>query len=176
MEQLLNYLIINGKAWVNSQRESHRPKAKPMPTAARERLASYFYPHTLEPIRVRQVEQIADPEFYEMFEQAGQPIPLDFSAMEGITFIDTIVIAGSRMVSKDWTSFLFHECVHAVQYQVLGLDRFIEEYVRGWAQNGFDYFSIPLERQAYDLQRVFETDKQQCFLVELAIERSLEKV
>jgi hypothetical protein len=175
MEQLINYLIVNGKAWVKSQRESHRPKAEPLPTAAREHLSPYFDKETLESIRVRQVEHIENPEFYEVFEKAGQPIPLDFRAMEGITFIDTILIAESRMVSKDWTSSLFHECVHAVQYQVLGLDRFIEEYVRGWAKKGFDYFSIPLERQAYDLQRVFEMDKQQSFSVEIAVAMGLEE-
>ena len=166
-----NVIVILGLVlWIS---HSLSNRSAPLPTAAIERLAPWFYPGTLESIRVRQLEQIENPEFYEMFEQAGQPIPLDFRAMEGMTFIDTIVIAGSRMVSRDWTSLLFHECVHAVQYQVLGLNRFIERYVHGWAQNDFDYFSIPLERQASDLQRVFEMDKQQSFSVEIAVERSL---
>jgi hypothetical protein len=39
---------------------------------------------------------------------------------------------------------------------VLGVPAFAGRYVEGWAQSGFDYFAIPLERQAYELQNRFE--------------------
>jgi hypothetical protein len=30
--------------------------------------------------------------------------------------------------------------VHVVQYDLLGVDEFMDQYVTGWAQNGFDYY------------------------------------
>jgi hypothetical protein len=49
--------------------------------------------------------------------------------------------------------------VHVTQYRLLGAKRFAELYVIGWAQNGFEYGRIPLERQAYDLQKKFDEGK-----------------
>ena len=42
----------------------------------------------------------------------------------------------------------------------------------GWASNGFDYFSIPLEKTAYAMQSRFQTGKHIAFSVEQHIERS----
>jgi hypothetical protein len=50
---------------------------------------------------------------------------------------------------------MFHELVHAVQYEILGLDEFSRHYVRGIVEGDFDYYRIPLEVMAYDLDRRF---------------------
>jgi len=39
---------------------------------------------------------------------------------------------------------------------ILGVNEFLRQYVVGFAEGGFDYNAIPLERQAYELQRRFE--------------------
>ena len=87
----------------------------------------------------------------------GIPAPLDFTQMAGITFLDTVLILRTKadLSEAALTSLLFHEAVHVVQYEHLGLDRFMHEYVMGWAANGFEYRNIPLERQAYALQDRF---------------------
>jgi hypothetical protein len=41
---------------------------------------------------------------------------------------------------------------------------FMHDYVRGLADNAFDYFSIPLERQAYAIEKRTATGER--FLVE----------
>jgi hypothetical protein len=54
---------------------------------------------------------------------------------------------------------------HVVQYRVLGgLGPFMHEYVWGMARNGFDYFKIPLEEQAFAITARAATGEK--FLVE----------
>jgi hypothetical protein len=48
----------------------------------------------------------------------------------------------------------FHELVHVVQYQRLGVERFLWAYSLGIALH--DYEDSPLEKMAYDLQLEFE--------------------
>ena len=59
-----------------------------------------------------------------------------------------------------------------MQYKILGLDEFMERYVRGWAENGSDYFRIPLEVMAYELQEQYEVRKDS-FPVEKEVARLL---
>ena len=99
--------------------------------------------------------------FYLDITKLGIPILIDFTQMAGITFVDCILI--SKKFTYDqrfWTSLLFHEMVHVVQYRLLGARQFMERYVIGWAQNGFEYERIPLERQAYNLQKEFGQGKE----------------
>ena len=63
-------------------------------------------------------------------------------------------------------ALIFHECVHVAQYQILGVGEFIRRYVEGWAANGYEYASIPLEVDAYALQGRFETSPNAPFSVE----------
>ncbi|MFN2570846.1 MAG: hypothetical protein ABR537_04420 [Gemmatimonadales bacterium] len=76
--------------------------------------------------------------------------------MAAITFVDTIVVSErGPLPASEELPLLFHELVHVVQYDVLGLDEFVRRYVRGWVENGFQYSRIPLERSAYELDGRF---------------------
>src|SRR6266576_6182962 len=73
---------------------------------------------------------------------------------------------------------LFHEFVHVLQYRLLGVQEFARRYVDGWlAGKGFldrpdlRYVSIPLERQAYDLQARFAAAPDSAFSVEAALQQ-----
>lgn len=175
MYQLVPFLIAEGTRWVAAQREHHCPLGRRLSEKEWTSLAPYFTANTLEAVIVHDVPLIENPDFYCTISAVGQRIPLDFSQMSGITFIDTIVIAKQRLQPgwEAWLSLLFHECVHVCQYELLGLERFIEQYVQGWAQNGFDYYAIPLEAQAYQLQGAFET-KNQILSVEKAVGLSVD--
>jgi hypothetical protein len=156
---------------VASQREANRGNAIPLSQTEKELLQPHFRPETLDSVRVRRVPQINNPDFYSIFEQAGQQIPMDFREMAGITFIDTILVAEPRVSLTEWISLLFHECVHVCQYQLLGTGLFIEQYVNGWALGGFDYYKIPLEQQAYQLQSQFDATARVSLDVELSVKR-----
>ena len=96
------------------------------------------------------------------------------ASMAGITFIDTILLSVSHLEGgKPSLGLLFHELVHVIQYRLLGVETFIDLYVRGWAENGMDYYAIPLERDAYELQNRYETDPTRPFSVASEVARRL---
>ncbi len=103
-------------------------------------------------MRVARVPGIDNPPFYR---EIGRVV-LDFTGMTAITFADTVVLNRRFVEGPAPAGLLFHELVHVVQYDVLGVDEFTRLYVGGWAAGGFSYRDIPLERMAYRLQAEFE--------------------
>lgn len=135
----MSLLTSLGERWIVRLRASHRPLAAGLPEEAQGVLARFFPTETLETACLAIVPRIRAP----------------FRGLLGITFDDTIVVL-DRVRGPALVSTLFHELVHVEQARQLGLRRFVERYLRGWLQNGRRYASIPLERDAYDLQRRFE--------------------
>lgn len=170
---MIDFLIDNGRQWIIKQRELYRPQAAKLPMEIRQKLEPYFQIDNLNLVRVRWVRLIQNPDFYRQLEQSGLEIPLDFSETSGITFDDTILLAVAEKDSDNLSSLYFHECVHVVQYRMLGIDEFIKRYIIGWAENGFDYYSIPLEKQAFDLEKRFMEFPTESFSVEMEVKRSL---
>ncbi len=102
------------------------------------------------------------------------PLPLDFTTMEGITFVDTILVSDrEHPPDQPLAPLLFHELVHVVQYAMLSLPVFMSRYVRGWAEAGQDYFSIPLEEGAYAVQNRYVAQPNASFSVEEEVRRQL---
>ena len=89
---------------------------------------------------------------------------IKFSGLEGLMLVDTILIS-QAVPPADPLRLMFHELVHAVQYEILGLDEFSRQYVRGIVEGEFDYYRIPLEVIAYDLDRRFSDNPGAAFSV-----------
>ena len=134
-----------------------------------------FIPRTvLANVRLAAVPVIQNPPFYADLEHAGIQIPLDFRQMTGITFIDTILVSEAVPIPpSEWLPLLFHELVHVLQYQELGLNRFVQLYVHGWAEGGFRYEDIPLERDAYELDAKFRSAPAHSFDALAAVRNQL---
>jgi len=123
--------------------------------------SAFFDCDVLNLARIVELHAIPNPDFYSSLAQMGIPAPIDFREMSGITFIDTIAFSRARpALPGAEMQMLFHELVHVMQYRVLGTDEFIRRYVTGWAENGFRYDAIPLERWAYELDSRFATGGQ----------------
>ena len=167
--QLISLLEKEGRSWIVTQHEAHSEKSSELDSGTRLALGPFYKSDTLSTARICEVSQIENPSFYSDLEEQGISMPLDFREMAGITFIDTILIAPSKFKEEYRISLLFHECVHVAQYRHLGLERFVREYVTGWAGNNFDYDKIPLEAQAYQLQHSFESDPDKVFSVETEV-------
>ena len=80
----------------------------------------------------------------------------EFSQMEnmqmvGITYKDTFFVSHLHKTE----SLHFHELVHIVQWERLGVDNFLLAYGVGLIQ--FGYQDSPLEKMAYSLQARFDT-------------------
>ena len=148
------------------QRDFHYPHSIPLAPREREILKTFYREATIERTRTRHVPRIENPPFYADLARAGMSMPLDFSQMAGITFVDTILISDLYADIQPRISLLFHEMVHVVQYGWLGVAEFTSKYVHGWAQKGFVYTEIPLEREAYELQQRFDSARQISFSVE----------
>lgn len=163
---LVPFLIQNGRKWIIDQRELHYPHSSPLDRREIEILKIFYREATIERTRIRHVPRIENPLFYTDLARSGISIPLDFSQMAGITFVDTILLNDLYAHAHPSISLLFHEMVHVVQYGWLGVSEFTSQYVQGWAQNRFVYAEIPLEREAYELQKHFDSAPQYTFSVE----------
>jgi len=154
--EFVNYLMQKGYEWIVEQRNVHIINAHELSEQDKASLEPYFEPNILSLAKIELVDNIENPPFYSEIMKLGITNLIDFTQMAGITFIDCILI--SRRIphsQKSWISLLFHEMVHIVQYYLLDAKRFAEQYVMGWAQSSFDYASIPLEKQAYNLQQQY---------------------
>jgi hypothetical protein len=161
---IMNMLMQETYKWIVRQRSVYGMRAKRIGGADRERLLPYFKSRVLDSARVASVGRIDNPPFYPRLKDLGLSA-IDFREMDGITFVDCILMSKAvQRNDEDRLSILFHEMVHVVQYRYLGVRRFLEQYLAGWIKNRRDYSSIPLEKQAYDLQRRF--DRGERFSVE----------
>jgi hypothetical protein len=156
-DEQLDFFVEQGRAWAALMHSELHPLGLPLRPPLIDSLKPFVQGGALERIRVVPVPAIPNPPFYAQLHAQGLRVPLDFAEMSGLTFLDTILISQSRPVLDDaaFTGLLFHESVHVVQYQYLGTDRFMFEYVHGWARNGYEYRLIPLEEQAFALQDRF---------------------
>lgn len=155
-------------AWLRAQRERYRVdrRAAVVGAEVHRRLVPYFGEEVLQ--RTLFVTLHADsadrPPFFSQLREAGlsESVLSHFTDVSAITYQDVVVMP---RLSPDATQLplIFHELVHVVQFDVLGPQSFLERYVDGWVSAGFRYEGIPLEIDAYDLQRRFELDPRKPF-------------
>ena len=170
-EETLELITDNTERWIGSQREAFRPSAAPLQLEDQVRLSEYCETETLQMARFAVTPRIRNPDFLHLLVQPGEPPPIDFSLMHGITFVDTVVFA--TWPGPPSGGLVAHELAHVVQYRILGLREFACQYVRGWAENGMQYETIPLEIQAYEIQDRFENPNERPFSIEETVRRQL---
>jgi len=138
--------VSEGTPWVLAQRSGPRPLAQPLSSDATGVIRPYFPETCLAAARFCFVSEISNPPFYAALAGLGLGVPVDFRDMAGITFVDTIAISKRFLPESPHglLELLFHEMVHVVQYDVLGVERFVPEYVYGWVRSGERYETIPL--------------------------------
>ena len=150
-------------AYIGGQRQTYRGKAVALSQNQKTVMHPFFPASILDTARVVVLdgERVSNPPFYGQllkmgFEAGSLP---DFADMAAITYVDTVV---SHEPFTD--RLLFHELVHVVQYEKLGLAEFAAKYVRGFLSGG-SYEAIPLEMNAYELDARFATTPAKPFSV-----------
>ena len=157
-EAILAFLETQGAKWISKVRLQYRPAGRGLTPAELRAFAPFFEASLLDGVRIARVPNISNPDFYSFFLEQSLAIPLDFTQMSAITFVDTVLVSARHPVpSAEELPLLFHELVHVVQYFELGLEDFVKRYVRGWATNGLRYSKIPMEVWAYDLETRFRS-------------------
>jgi hypothetical protein len=131
-------------------------------------MAPFFPESILDSTRVAVLtdQRVSNPGFYSDLVKMGFELGSlpDFTEMAAITFVDTILSHGP--ISNQT---LFHELVHVVQYEKLGLEDFAAKYVKGFLTGG-SYERIPLEQNAYELDARFGCAPGNAFSVQDEVE------
>ena len=165
LDKLNSYLSQKFEEWVYQQREIHLTRARPLSNEERANLNGYFERKILDLTRVAAVDHISNPAFYDELRERKMPIPMDFTSAVGLTLIDCVLLRkGFESIST-----LFHEMVHVVQTDLLGVRKMVELYFANLTKNG--YLGVPFERQAYDLTARFSRGKS--FSVREILEKEL---
>jgi hypothetical protein len=150
--------------YIESQRQTYLGKTSALDRDQKAVMAPFFPESVLNSTRVVVLtdRRVSNPGFYSDLVAMGfEPAVLpDFTDMAAITFVDTVVFH-VPIVNQT----LFHELVHVVQYAKLGLAHFAAKYVNGFLTGG-SYESIPLERNAYELDERFAQAPADAFSVE----------
>ncbi len=148
--------------YLRSQREIHLGSGAPLGPRQKEALQPFFSPALLD--RVRTVElhgrRLPPPPFYQEALGLGIGNLPALTHMSSLTFVDVIVF-NDLMIERA----LFHGLVHAVQFQVLGVERYTDLFVRAFLRT-HAHFTVPLETHAFGLESKFAVDPGKGFSVE----------
>jgi len=171
--ELKSYLIQKFLEWFDGQRKLYLPKARFFSKEEKSLLEKYFEKRIIDSVGVAMVEHISNPEFYGELTEQGLPIPLDFSEAAALTLIDCILLRKIPWHSfSSQVSIIFHEMVHVVQIDILGLEKMAELYLSSLFRNG--YSNVPFEKQADILTSRFT--KGESFLVEEVVKQELKQI
>jgi hypothetical protein len=149
-------------AYLRQQRDYYSRAALPLDRDQKVQLSHYFPPALLDEVRIVELlgTHVPNPPFYaEAIELGFVNLP-QIAHMSSITFLDVIVFH-QKFMSRN----LFHALVHAVQFQILGVERYAELFVRSFVNTKF-HFSVPFEAQAFALESRFAGHPSDRFSVE----------
>ena len=145
--------------WIDHYLEVHAKQARAVNTLGFNRLNNWFPQELLQRANVVTVEQVIFPPVH----QFGLPEFAGLQQIElaGITFKDTFFVQKDLLTE----SLHFHELVHVVQWERLGVDNFLLAYGVGLLQSSYE--DGPLEEMAYKLQDEFDRGTQPRDLVSI---------
>jgi hypothetical protein len=148
--------------YLGSQREIFFTQGAPLGPRQKEALQPFFSLALLD--RVRTVElhgrRLPPPPFYlEALTLGIENLP-SLTHMSSLTFVDVIVF-NDLIIERA----LFHGRVHAVQFHILGVERYTDLFVRAFLRT-HAHFTVPLETHAFSLESKFAVDPGKVFSVE----------
>jgi hypothetical protein len=172
-EEQIAQIIQQVAEYIEQQRQTYRGSAVPLDAHQRSAMQPFFPASVLDSARVVVLagKRVSNSPFYGQlvamgFETGSLP---NFSLMAAITYVDTVVS------NKPFTDrLLFHELVHVVQYEKLGLAKFAAKYVKGFLSGG-SYEAIPLEMNAYELDARFATKQTEAFSVTAEVQSWIDR-
>ncbi len=148
-------------AYLREERERYYPSSEPLSEHHKTRLRPYFTSELLDRIRVVELMgvRVAPPSFYERARALGITNLPQLAHMDSLTFLDVIVFNETLQMRA-----LFHGLVHAVQFAILGVERYTELFVRAFAHTSL-HVTVPLEAHAFNLESRFARRPPETFWV-----------
>jgi hypothetical protein len=149
-------------SYLRDQRERYLPSAAPLSEQYQAMMRPHFSATLLDQVKVLELhgERVPNPPFYAEAKALGFVSLPDITHMNSLTFLDVLVF-NEEVTQRS----LFHALVHAVQFQVLGLDRYTELFVRSFVNTRL-HFRVPIEAHAFLLESKFARPAAKSFSVE----------
>src|SRR5271166_741130 len=149
-------------AYLHLQREHYLPVARQLSRQHKASMWPYFSPALLHQVRVVELEgqRVSSPSFYAEARALGFDNLPEVTHMDSVTFLDVVVF--NEVLTEH---SLFHGLVHAVQFDVLGVERYTELFVQQFMRTR-THFTVPLEAQAFSLTSKFIRPAPERFSVE----------
>ena len=122
----------------------------------------YFSGQLLDRVRIVELhgKRVPAPTFYAQARALGFDNLPQVTHMDSLTFVDVLVF-NQALTERS----LFHALAHAVQFQVLGLERYTELFVQSFVKTKA-HFSVPLEAHVFSLESKFLRPSAEKFSVE----------
>ncbi len=147
-------------SYMRTQRERFMPISTALQNDQVETLGLFFSPTLLRKVRVVELASQGLGRLELRPTGNGYRSLLDFTHMASVTFEDVVVFNETLTMRS-----LFHALVHVVQFQLLGLERYTELFVRAFLATRWR-FNVPLEAHAFELESKFAADRTSGFTVE----------
>jgi hypothetical protein len=151
--------------WIVRTLAASAAKAKPVASLDFPRLPRFYSNDFLSRAKVVFIDKCPTPPLSAL----GLTQFAEFETMNasGMTYLDTYFVLWHQAERE---SLHFHELVHVIQWQILGVDRFLAVYAAGLEKHG--YRNSPLEVIAYDHEARF--DSEEPYSVETAVRQQLQ--
>jgi hypothetical protein len=161
-EQQVLVAIDSVTAYLREQREHYLPAGRALSDSHKKLLAPFFSADILAGVRIVEMSgrRIAKPSFYQKARELGIVNLPDLTHMASLTFED-VVVFNDKMAERS----LFHALVHTVQFRILGMQDYVDRFVRAFLQTQ-SHFNVPLEAHAFTLECKFAGDPTRHFSVE----------
>jgi hypothetical protein len=150
-EERIREAVERLSSYLQEQRERYLQAGAPLSNRQKALMWPYFSAALLDRIRITELDgkRVPNPPFYEEYRALGFINLPEIAHMHSVTFLDVIVF--NEKVSE---RTLFHGLVHAVQFDVLGLEHYCDLFVRSFVNTKL-HFSVPLEAHAFSLESKF---------------------
>jgi hypothetical protein len=149
-------------SYLRERREHFIRSAVPLAGRQKAAMWPYFSSALLDRVRIVELdgERVPNPPFYDEARALGFVNLPEWTHMHSLTFLD-VVVFNEKLTGRA----LFHGLVHAVQFEVMGLERYTELFVRSFLKTRL-HFSVPLEAHTFSLESKFAADPIERFSVE----------
>ncbi|HKV05705.1 MAG TPA: hypothetical protein VJO53_11435 [Candidatus Acidoferrales bacterium] len=164
-EEKIREIIVRVSAYFRREREHYLPSSIPLTQSQKELVQSYFSGALLDAVRLLTLKgaRIGNPPFFDDVKALGFTSFPEFKHLSSFTYIDVIVFH-EQIAPRT----LFHGLVHAAQFALLGVDHYVDMYVRGFVKSGL-WIAIPLEEHAFKSEARFALSRPEVFSMEAEI-------
>jgi len=149
-------------AYLREQRDRYYASGEPLSAEYKAAMRPFFSPAILDRVRIVELAgaRLPNPPFYSDAQAMGFVNLPQIPHMASLTFMD-VVVFNEKLSERA----LFHGLVHAVQFLILGVERYTAAFVRGFVRTQ-SHFTVPLEAHTFALESKFARDPATGFSVE----------